>query len=200
MLEANSALTWRDVKHILVTTSDKVDASRTTSLGGITQYAWVQNAAGHEHHNWYGFGKINATAAVNAAASYSANSLGTFTNTGFLSETINAAIPDAAISTRSLNVTRPSGSNGIVEFVRISIAFDHASPWNLGFRLTSPSGTTLNIMQPQTNINNPTVTFDIGVAGFYGESMDGTWTLEYTDYYTGVTGTLTGWGIQIYGN
>ena len=28
MLEANSDLTWRDVKHILVTTSDKVDGTQ----------------------------------------------------------------------------------------------------------------------------------------------------------------------------
>ena len=32
MLEANPDLTWRDVKHILVTGSEKIDDSRSTSL------------------------------------------------------------------------------------------------------------------------------------------------------------------------
>ena len=76
MLEANPDLTWRDVKHILVNTSAKIDATRSTTVDGVTQYSWVQNAAGHEHHNWYGFGKVDASAAVNVAKDFTANNLG----------------------------------------------------------------------------------------------------------------------------
>ena len=66
MLEANPSLTWRDVKHILASTSVKVDNSRSKSILGVTQYSWVTNAANYEHHNWYGFDKINAGAAIDA--------------------------------------------------------------------------------------------------------------------------------------
>jgi len=57
-------------------------------------------------------------------------------------------------------------------------------------------------MQPFTNINDPGGDYwiDIGVSAFYGENMEGTWTLEITDYSEGVTGTLNQWGIQVYGN
>ena len=61
-------------------------------------------------------------------------------------------------------------------------------------------------MQPATNINNPGdlysggYYFDIGASGFYGESMEGTWSLEVRDYSAGTTGTLNDWGIQIHGN
>ena len=66
------------------------------------------------------------------------------------------------------------GSNDIVEFVRVSLKFDHAAPWNIGVRLQSPDGTIINLMQPLTNVNNPGgALFDIGVSGFYGESMEG---------------------------
>ena len=206
MLEANSDLTWRDVKHILVTTSDKVDADRTTSVGGITQYSWVQNAAGHEYHNWYGFGRVNAAEAVNAAKNYTANSLGSYVITDLYENPIDETIPDNSGGTVTQEITKPAGSNGIVEFVRVLINFEHSQPWSVGFRLQSPSGTIINLMQPGTNINNPGDSisggyyFDIGASGFYGESMDGTWTLEVSDYSEGTTGTLNDWGIQIHGN
>ena len=58
-------------------------------------------------------------------------------------------------------------------------------------------------MQPMTNVGtNPSaVLFKIGVNSLYGESMEGTWTIEVHDYIVDSTsGTLTQWGISIYGN
>ena len=202
ILEANPNLTWRDVKHILATTSDKVDASNSITLNGITLYSWVENNADHDFHNWYGFGKVNAAAAVAAAQSYTIGSLGSFITSGYVgSGTINASIPDALGSTISLSVNAPTGSNGVVEYVRVNLQFSHANQNTLGFRLQSPDGTIHSIVQPATNINDPSaVLFDIGVAGFYGETMAGSWTLIVDDHVAGTTGTLTQWGIQIYGN
>jgi subtilisin family serine protease len=201
ILEANPNLTWRDIKHILVTTSDKIDANRTASLSGISQYGWITNAAGYEHHNWYGFGKINASAAVNAAKSYTANSLGVFTDTGYLQVLPESSIEDGEATTATIDITKPTDSNGVVEFVRVSLSFNHPAAWSVGVRLQSPSGTLVNLMQPNTNITNPGNTlFEIGASAFYGESMEGTWTIELIDYYTGNTGTLNAFGIQIYGN
>ena len=202
ILEANSDLTWRDVKHILVTTSDKIDGTRVAEVDSIAQYRWVENTAGHEHHNWYGFGKVNATAAVNAAKSITANNLGTFVKTGFLGTTINGSIPDNSSGTVTKSVSKPSGSNGIVEFVTIAIDFTHAQPWSVGLRLQSPGGTTVNLMQPFTQINNPGGGYwiNIGASAFYGESMEGTWTLTISDYSAGTVGTLNRWGIRVYGN
>jgi len=202
MLEANPDLTWRDVKHILATTSDKVDSTRSYALSGVVQYQWVKNTADYEHHNWYGFGIVNASAAVNAAKSYTANSLGNFVNTGFLSSTIQGTIPDNSSGVVTQVVSKPDGSNGIVEFVRVKLNFDHAQAWSVGVRLQSPGGTVVNLMQPFTNINNPGGGYwiDIGASAFYGETMDGTWTLEISDYAEGTTGTLIQWGITVYGN
>jgi subtilisin family serine protease len=201
MLEANPDLTWRDVKHILALTSDKVDADRTTSVSGISQYSWVENAAGYEHHNWYGFGKVNSAAAVNSAKSYTADSLGSFIDSGYVSNNVAASIPDLNSITSNISVTKPSGSNGIVEFVRVSLKFDHSQAWSVGVRLLSPDNTVINLMQPFTNISNPGNTlFEIGASGFYGESMEGNWTIELIDYSSGTTGTFTTWGIQVYGN
>jgi len=203
MLEANGDLTWRDVKHILATTSIQIDASNTYTLSSVVQYEWETNAAGFTFHNWYGFGKIDAAEAVNTAVAYTADSRGTFSDTGYVSAgTINAAFTQGT-TVRSLSVTKPGGSNNFTEFVRVSVKFDHAAPKTVGIRLESPQGTVVNILQPFTNIvTNPSgVLFDMGVSAFYGEEIEGDWIISIDDYDDdAIDGTLIEWGIQVYGN
>ena len=43
--------------------------------------------------------------------------------------------------------------------------------------------------------------FIMGVAGFYGEDINGDWTLKVTDYTdNGDDGILIDWGINVFGN
>ena len=202
MLDANENLTWRDVKHILASTSTKIDASRSKTESGITQYEWETNAAGYEFHNWYGFGQINATSAVSAALSYSAGSLGTFVSTAAVNST-DVGISCCSNSTSNISITAPAGSDGIVEFVRVTISMSHVDPEELGIRLLSPGGTVVNLLMPfhRATTNPGYVNFEIGVSAFYGESMNGTWTIALNDYINdGDSGTLNSWLIKVYGH
>ena len=206
MLEANPDLTWRDVKHILASTSDKVNPDVNHVYNSSTLYAWTQNSAGYEFNNMYGFGKVNAAEAVALAQTYTANSLGDFVTSGRIEKIWNdgagTAIPRTLGASTGLNVTKPEGSNGVVEFVRVSIAFEHQATPYIGFRLLSPNDTTLSIVQPITNVTSNGVYFDIGVSGFYGEDMEGTWYLRVDDHLqdANYTGTLYKWSIEVYGN
>jgi subtilisin-like proprotein convertase family protein len=204
MLEANPNLTWRDVKHILAITADKVDASRSHTYSGLPMHEWKENAAGYEYHNWYGFGKVDAAEAVTTASSYTANNLGSWVTTGYQSNgTINKAIDHTDYTLDTIAVTKPSGSNGKVEYVRVSVKFDHAIPKSIGIRLLSPDSTVLNIFQPMTNLgtNPSSILFDIGVSGFYGENIEGNWSIAVDDYINDSTdGNLIKWGIEVYGN
>ena len=49
MLDANPNLTWRDVQHILVNTSDRTDTGNTN---------WRKNASGRWISEYYGFGRV----------------------------------------------------------------------------------------------------------------------------------------------
>ena len=215
MLEANPDLTWRDVKHILATTADKEGVgNQSYVLSNRTQYEWETNSAGYEFHNWYGFGKVDAAEAVSTATSYTADSRGTFATTGYSSadfagsgnnppEVISYSGDGLGSTLSSISVTKPSGSNDFVEFVRISVQFSHEIPKSIGIRLQSPDNTLINIMQPMTNIGaNPSETlFDIGVSGLYGESIEGLWTIAFNDYKDDDTdGVFIRWGIEVYGN
>jgi subtilisin-like proprotein convertase family protein len=203
MLEKNPNLTWRDVKHILATTSVPIDLSMSKTISSITQYSWVTNAAGYKHHSWYGFGKIDAAAAVSAASSYTASSLGTFVTTGDLSTgTIEEAI-DFGTKTKTMSISSPAGSDNKIEFIRVGLKISHSKPQHLGYRLTSPDGTTVPLLTPYTAIsggrNNDL--YSIGVSSLYGESIGGTWILSLDDYTDdGTNGDLTEWRMEIYGH
>jgi subtilisin family serine protease len=76
MLSVKPTLTWRDVRHLLVTTATQVDpthAASTASISGtsyVVEDGWVTNGAGFKFNPLYGFGQVNAEAAVRAASAY----------------------------------------------------------------------------------------------------------------------------------
>jgi len=212
ILEANPALTWREVKDILAKTAVQVDASRAainTALSDGTytaEQAWVTNAAGFKFHNWYGFGAVNGKAAVDMARSYTSGSLGIFANTGWISSgTLSVVIPDNSVAGASATLTVPSvGTSGKVEAVQIKIATTNIlNGWtgDLGIELTSPSGTKSilkNIKDGLIGSNFVAMVFNSNA--FYGESSTGTWTAKVVDGWSSGTQTLTNVQIRVYGH
>ena len=193
------------MKHILAETSKVVDADRRITLGGIDLHSWVTNAAGYSFHNWYGFGKADADAAVAAAVSFDQSSLGSQTYQERLAEfTTPVQIPNAEGRSASVNLTSGAGTQGIVEFIRLKIKFSASQAVTLndiGITLTSPSGTTHSILQPFTNVaGQPTFYWAIGVAGFYGETIIGDWEVTIFDYSddTLSPGTWDGFELEVH--
>ncbi|MGH8255811.1 MAG: S8 family serine peptidase, partial [Steroidobacteraceae bacterium] len=72
MLQANPKLSVRDIKYILARTARQVDPTFAgVSANGVTFDAgWVRNAAGFTFSNYFGFGAVDAAAAVQMAADY----------------------------------------------------------------------------------------------------------------------------------
>jgi len=210
MLEANPALTWRDVKHILATTSTQVDASKaniSNTINGTTWVgvpAWTTNDAGHKFHDWYGFGRIDVSAAVTAALSYTAGSLGTLNITDYAdnaSGTLNTTITNnnAAGITNTIAVSESE----IIEAVQIKVNIAHNHVGDVGIELVSPAGTRSVLITPYNffydsdNMINMILTSN----AFYGEETDGNWTARFIDgsnKVANVTGTLTNWSIRFY--
>ena len=197
MLEANSALTWRDVKHILATTAIQVDSSfSATALQSISYVGWVTNSTGLKFHPWYGFGGVDATAAVNAASSYTADSLGSQSFTNWTNSNVGSvSLGEGVLNTQTLT---ESGS-GTVEHVLVSLRVSHSDPTHLGFRLESPDGTVSTLLPPLTALGTDFSSSSwiyLPSNAFYGESKAGDWKLYTYDHYAGSTGTLVQWGLQ----
>jgi len=209
MLEANPALTWRDVKHILARTARQIDATRlplTVALSDgqyFAEPAWTTNAAGFKYHNWYGLGLVDASAAVNMARTYTLGQLGAFTDTGFISSpTLNLLIPDDSVTGASHALTVPAGTVQVVEAVQISVDAAHRFTGDLGIELISPSGTRSVLKNIRDGFFD---SFDLnGMVllsnAFYGEPAPGSWTIKVVDGAAPDAGTLTSWSIRIYGH
>ena len=60
----------------------------------LLQHAWVQNSAGYNFHNWFGFGAISLDDAVALARTYQPDSLGTFTRSDEFRDQSTIVIPD----------------------------------------------------------------------------------------------------------
>ena len=207
ILEANPALTWRDVKHILASTAKQVDAGNTgtsITLGGGAYQAelgWTTNAAGYKFHNWYGFGRVDVDAAVTMAQGFS-STFGTFGNTGFVtSGVLSLSIPDNS-PTGVPNVNTVSSALTFIEAVQISVSLTHTWTGDIAIELTSPQGTqsilftTGNGFGSSDNLNGMILLSN----AFYGEAPNGNWTIKIVDGFSGLTGTLTEWQIKIFGH
>jgi subtilisin-like proprotein convertase family protein len=195
MLEANSTLTWRDVKHVLAATAVQVDTSfAATAVNTIDYVAWVTNSAGFKFHPWYGFGAVDAKAAIDAAVSHTLLTSHFFTSWN-LSTVESTSMSDQTIYSRSLTEV----GAGTVEHVRVAFKIGHSVPSHLGFRLESPSGTISALLPPVTTLTTALSTATwvyLSSNAFYGEDKAGVWKLHIVDHITGTTGTFARWGVH----
>ena len=189
MLEANPALGWRDVQHILAETSTQIDASDPD---------WQTNGAGLTFNHSYGYGRIDATAAVNAATTWfdvpaEATPL---TN----SESVFVPIPDNNPVGISRNLAISGAANFVTEHVEVVANVTHPYRGDLKITLTAPSGmvSTLAAERPydgNANFSNWTFTS----VAHMGEDPNGTWTLNVSDNAALDVGSLSSWTIRVYG-
>ena len=223
MLEANSSLSWRDVKHILASTAHQVDSSiaahsvplmlctsdcsddqytPSTSTTFLARADWTTNDAGYKYHNWYGFGLVDAGAAVTMAQSYS-STLGAWSMTSVDLTSIDADIPDADGSAASITFT--IADDLVVEAAQLDLQITHHYLGALAVVLTSPSGTRSVLLTPYSQYED-NANFDSTLLSnaFYGESAAGNWTLEVYDLIQDqasvALGTLDSGKLKIYGH
>jgi len=208
MLEANPALTWRDVKHILASTAKQIDAARaavTIAVTGgnyVAEPAWTTNNAGFHFHNWYGFGLVDANAAVTMAKTYPAGAFGALADTGVLSSgALAQVIPDNSITGTSSTINVATGMT-FTEAVQISVTATHTFTGDLAIELTSPKGTRSVLKTGDDGFaNSQNLSGMVLVSNaFYGEDPTGSWTLKVVDVAAQDTGTLTNWTLRIYGH
>jgi hypothetical protein len=195
MLQANSSLTWRDIRHILAKTARKVQSSQaavttTSYFSGATftlEQAWVTNAAGvgvgndtngFAYHNYFGFGLVDASAAVSAASSYTAGSLGTFTSVNNTATIGTTTIPANDINGLSKTFTI-SGISKVEQAELMLYVGSGYLPYCNQVELTSPAGTK-SIMFNMNSAHTSASTSGIRLLAnaFYGENAAGTWTLK----------------------
>lgn len=209
MLEANPNLGYRDVQQILALSARQVN-------DGATQ--WQDNSARnwngggmHASHD-YGFGNVDARAAVRLAESWTAR------NTGADESVLTASSGPLGLALTggaSLSNALPMEAGLNVEHVEIDLDANVGRLGDLSVTLVSPDGTRSVLLDragkvPQGspgasdsdvgNTRSGAFKYSFMSTHDWGERSAGNWTLEVSDAANGEPATLNSWALRLYGS
>ncbi|XP_075061618.1 proprotein convertase subtilisin/kexin type 4 isoform X2 [Mixophyes fleayi] len=169
-LEANPALTWRDVQHIVV---------RTSSPANLIADDWVINGVGRKVSHHYGYGLLDAGQLVDLARKWKT----TRPQKKCLVKVVHSPQQVSSSLVVSQNISACTGSPNYIlslEHVQAQISLSYTRRGDLEIYLTSPMGTrsVLVALRP----------FDTSFKGYsnwtfmsthtWDENPQGIWTLE----------------------
>lgn len=186
MLQANPKLGWRDVQGILAETSQRVD---------FEDPSWTTNQVGISHSYKYGFGLIDAAAAVAFAQVW--ENWDAEKQIMVESGDIDVSIPDnnsngvsATLTITAENVLAATGTSSIaMESVVVYLDLQHGSRGDVKIVLTSPHGTK-SLLAPSKRPENTVLEADerwkLMTLRSWGENPIGTWTIELADEEQGI--------------
>ena len=203
MLEANPRLTVRDIKYILATTAKRTDPTfaGVTASDLITGTAvelesgWTRNAAGFYFSSRYGFGAVDAGAAVAAAKAYThylsalKDQVGTYQLQASAAQQVVQRLTLAG-SSGTFTVSEPATTvEHVIVFVNLT-----SSPLLAcnQIELSSPAGTKSILLHAANGFTNSALNNVRFLSNaFYGEPINGTWLLRFLDFCTaGSSSTL----------
>ena len=206
MREANPSLSWRDVKLILAETGAKPNAGDSGWSQGASLF--LDATQTYSHHHEYGFGIVDAEAAVTRALTWQ-NLTGDLIETEQVSMSVQLTVPDDAAQTVTSTIQVTDSPVQFIEHVEVALEFDASHFRNLRVELESPSGTVSILSQP-TQVSGPEAetglgalvgTFETGTARHLGEDPNGVWTLRVRDEMRDShVNTFQSWGLRFYGH
>ena len=187
VLEANPDLTWRDVQNILVHSSRKNDANDSS---------WIVNGAGHDVSHKFGFGAVDAGAAVSLAQNWSSS--GEETNASFGPYTSNVDIDNGPSSWTEFNLSVPVDLR--LESIDIFVDITHDARGELDIVLQSPNGHESWLAEEHTDNNADYSNWRFGTVQHWDESSQGDWKLKVRDSVSGSnSGTVNSWEVIFHG-
>ena len=201
MLEANPKLGFRDVMSILAMTARKTDA---TNNSWVQQKGTEWNLGGMHFSRDFGYGLVDAAAAVRLAESWAggSNTMNNWISVEGVSSTPSGTIPDNTPN-GLLEATAKVTQGVRIERLEVDIVLTAAQSNQLKALLISPSGTTHTLFDRPLTSDGPTSAwpyiFTMGLTAFMGETSEGTWTLRLFDVVTGETATFDSFTVRAWG-
>lgn len=191
MLEINPNLTPRDVMHILVQT-----ATQNDSLSA----SWHTNGAGHQFSHDYGFGRIDAAAAVATAQTWEnvpppAPSI-EINNI----ITTSTAIPDNNATGIQINVPVTAPANFVIEHVELETDISHPYRGDISLTLQSPSGMISDLHPLSADSNDHLSHWPFRSVAHWGENPNGDWIAKVSDLRSSNIGTINQLTLRITGH
>ncbi|MBW1650851.1 MAG: S8 family serine peptidase, partial [Deltaproteobacteria bacterium] len=203
MLEASPWLGYRDVQHILAYSAKSFQDDNTQwKFNGAGDW----NGGGLRFSQDYGFGIVDAHAAVRLAETW--NQINIADNEYYIDidKKANIAIQDNKTITDTIQINNDAINT---EHIEVTLDITHQRIGDLIISLISPGGTeSILLNRPgkapgsgNTDIGLETenLNFTFTTTNLWGENSYGNWTMKITDAATGKTGTLNQWALSLYG-
>ncbi|XP_077203781.1 neuroendocrine convertase 1 isoform X2 [Paroedura picta] len=198
-LEANPNLTWRDMQHLVVWTSEFDPLANNPG--------WKKNGAGLMVNSRFGFGLLNAKALVDLAAP------GTWKGVGEKKECIvkdNSFAPRLLRAGGEVTIEIPTtaceGQENVIkslEHVQLEATIEYSRRGDLHVTLTSPSGTSTVLLAERQRDKSPKgfKNWDFMSVHTWGENPKGTWTLKIIDMSRRMQneGRIVNWKLILHG-
>lgn len=201
MYEANPNLGYRDVQTILAHSARHEPLSEG---GWQTNGASTWNGGGLRVSHDYGFGLVDAHAAVRLAETWPLVSVLSNESVVSASNSQQVAIPDDNATGISSTLTLASGVQ--IEHVEVKINISHSYVGDLRIVLVSPNGTESVLMDrpgvtafDSFGSSDNDINFVFTSVQYLGENSSGQWTLRVSDNEGQDIGNLVSWTLSAYG-
>ena len=205
MLEANDALGWRDIHTILAMSASQTGSAFGTSGSGNEIGNWFSNGAGNwnggglTYHYSYGYGMLDAFAAVRMAEVWSIlHGSVPRTSANEASTTVSQS-PNAAIQFGTNERSVQVNPSILIESIMLTVNLTHAAGSELSIELVAPDGTVFTVMAGESVNTGGGFNWTFGIAGAQGMMSSGNWTLRIIDSNPANNGTLHSFRLDFFG-
>ncbi|KAL4717118.1 hypothetical protein ACJJTC_017005 [Scirpophaga incertulas] len=173
-LQANSDLTWRDVQHLIVWTSEYVPLA--------TNPGWQINGAGLRFDVRFGFGLMNAGAMVKASLNWTTVPEKFICQIKTIQSNENERVISSGYSVQVLVDVKDCAVN-YVEHVELITNVRYSRRGALEISLASPSGTKVQLLSPRKRDKsaNGFVNWPLTSVATWGENPNGVWKIIIKD-------------------
>ncbi|MBU8539653.1 S8 family serine peptidase [Falsiroseomonas tokyonensis] len=203
MLEANPDLGWRDVQDILALSARHAGHAIGGSPTSPEQNPWRINGAGDwngggmHFSNDYGFGLVDAHAAVRLAETWRAPAR---TSANEMTLAANWRGSQVVPDNDPMGFSFSFEITGAMRVEQVSLRADIVSgiASQVDIRLVSPDGTRMDLA-PNSGGSVIYKPWTFGAAGFRGESATGTWRVEIRDERAGAPLTVRSLDLGLFG-
>jgi subtilisin-like proprotein convertase family protein len=196
VLSANPDLTAAEVRQLLQQTADKIVDPNPDPQFGFRKGTY--EASGR--CDWFGYGKVNAAKAVQAAVQQQAMAAIASSRQIQQQNTTSVAIPDN--NPQGLTSTIQIAETGTVRSIQIAVAIDHTFLGDLQISLISPANQT--VLLQSRNLGRSTrlqSTYTLQTTPllrrFLNQPAQGRWQLRVVDAAESDTGTLNSWTLTL---
>uniref|UniRef100_A0A8C6J717 Uncharacterized protein n=1 Tax=Melopsittacus undulatus TaxID=13146 RepID=A0A8C6J717_MELUD len=163
-LQANPALTWRDLQHLVI---------RTSNPAHLQAEDWAMNGAGHKVSHHYGYGLLDAGLLVEMAKAWT----GTQPQR---SKVVPCPLQEQLTVTTDAFCSGRTEHIYSLEHVQVQLSLSYSRRGDLVITLTSPMGTTSTLVtvRPYDTSQQGYKDWTFMSTHFWDENPNGTWTLQ----------------------